>query len=412
MNFSGQSYISHIIKLLTATAQSNKVTPLEINELEDKLNDCKTLYTDGEDDYSTVALSSNPSSFSSNESAEEYFSIQPDPNQFIPISVLGSGSFGTVFLSEYKSTYYAIKKLPKNKIHEDQMPQIMAERNILLKLKDPFILRLHGTYQTPNELCFVTEVLEHGDLYCAIYDGNKLKHAECVFYAAGIIMGLEFLHSKKIVYRDLKPENIMIGTNGYPKIIDFGMAKQIPYIKTTEDGTERTYTKCHTLCGTPEYIAPEVILGKGYNSSADVWSLGVIIYEMIYKRTPFVDPGQKKDVVTNLFTNIVLCGKNGIDISKKIDGRTDGTSNARDLLTRIFSGEPNERLCGETPSSLFEHPYFLSSHITKEKIYNQELEAPILQPQFIGSDMETANPVDNYIGDQTIFKDFTFSWQF
>ena len=153
-------------------------------------------------------------------------------------------------------------------------------------------------------------------------------------------------------------------------------------------------------------------MGKGCNCTADIWSLGIVMYEMIYRRTPFSDPSQKEDLITKLFTNIVLCSKNGIDISKRIDGRTDGTPNARNLLTQLFSGDANERLCGQNPASLFEHPYFLSSEITREKIYNQEIEAPILQPQFIGSDMETAKPVEEYIGDQNIFNEFTSFWQF
>lgn len=408
VSFAKNNYISNIIKLLTLTTP-NKVLPVnDIYEIEDKLKNSKTEFTDS-DECSTVALSSNPSSFSSNESAEEYFSHNEynfTPNKFKYISVLGSGSFGTVVLAEYDKHEYAIKKIPKHKIIKEDVDQIMLEKKLLMQMDDPFVLRLYGTFQTNNELCFVTEPLEHGELWQAIHDGNKLTHEERVFYGACIVLGLDFIHSKSIVYRDLKPENIMIASNGYPKIIDFGLAKQLPYLKRGEDGIMRSYTKCYTLCGTPEYVAPELILGKGYDCAADIWSLGVMIYEMIFRRTPFIDHINKTDITT-LFTNIVLCGKNGILISKKTDQRTDGTPNARKLITQLLNGEKTERLgCNNTPRSLLNHPYFLSTKINVEDLYNQTIPAPIIQPLLIGSDLETLKDVEEYTGDQEMFKEF------
>jgi len=407
--FNNKNYISNFLKLLTLTSP-NRVLPVkeELYEMECKLNKNQTEFTDNED-CSTVALSSNPSSFSSNESAEEYYSNKEysfEPNKFKYISVLGSGSFGTVLLAQYESREYAIKKLPKNRITTEEFEQIMVEKKILMEMDNPFVLGLCGTFQTNNELCFVTEALEHGELWHAIHDGNKLTHEECVFYGACIVLGLDFIHSKNIVYRDLKPENIMIASNGCPKIIDFGLAKQLPYLKRGDDGFIRSYTKCYTLCGTPEYVAPEIILRNGYDGAIDVWALGVMLYEMIFRRTPFVDGKNEKDI-TVILTNIVLCGKNGIAISKKIDQRTDGTPNARNLITQLLNGDKIERLGkNNTINSLLNHPYFLSTNINFDDLYNQTIPAPIIQPLLIGRDIETLKDVEEYTGDQDIFKDF------
>jgi serine/threonine protein kinase len=418
--FAKNYYISHIMKLLSLT--TNKILPIDddLQKMEYKINNCTNEYTDT-DDYSTVALSSNPTSFCSNESMEDYFSKNEysfNPDNFKMISILGSGSFGTVFLAEYNADLenstmntktYAVKKLPKSKIHKDQMLQIMEEKNILINTNSAYTLKLYGTCQTNNELFFVTEVLEHGDLFNAIYHDERLSHEACVFYSAGIILGLDFIHRKKIVYRDLKPENIMIGANGYPKIIDFGLAKQLPYMKLCDDNVLRSCSKCNTLCGTPEYIAPEIILNKRYDSAVDLWALGVLIYEMICRRAPFLDDAHDKEYITKMFINIVHCGKNGIVLSKKIDNKTDGTENARKLISQLLSGIDGKTRIGKdgtATSTLLNHPYFLSKYIQSDDLYNQSIIAPIIQDKCIGKDIHAAKQVDTYNGDQEIFKDF------
>ena len=409
VKFANHNYINNILKLLRLSSP-NTVLPVEseLYELEDKINNCKTAFTDS-DDNSTVALTSNPSSFASNESAEDYYSTNTytfTPNKFKMVSVLGTGSFGTVFLAEYDNTHYAIKKLPKSKINKDEIEQVMLEKQILMSLSNPFILQLYGTYQTTDELCFITEVLEHGDLYSAIYDGDKLSHEACVFYSIGILLGIDYIHSNNITYRDLKPENIMITENGYPKIIDFGLARQLPYSRVTSTGEIRNYSMCHTLCGTPEYVAPEIILSKSYDYAVDLWSFGVLLYEMICRKTPFSGMVDKTDYITKLFTNITTCGRNGISISIRVDKKADGTSNARDLITQLLSGDKAQRygMNNNKPSDLLKHPYF--SCTAMNDIYNQTMEAPILQPQYIGSDISSAKKVKEFIGDQEIFSEF------
>jgi len=404
------NYISNIIKLLTLTSP-NKVLPTtnDFYDIEEKINNSKTEFTDN-DDCSTVALSSNPSSFSSDVSAEEHFinnTYSFIPNKFIMQSVLGKGSFGTVVLAKYETKMYAVKKLPKYRITRADFEQIMLEKQILMQMDTPFALRLYGTCQTNDELYFVTEALEYGDLFSIIYDGERLTHEECVFYGSCILMGLDFMHNKNIVYRDLKPENIMIDSNGYPKIIDFGLAKQLPYTKLLEDGTTRKHSKCHTLCGTPEYISPEIVTRKGYGTAVDIWAFGVLLYEMICRRTPFLEDEPEGDHMVKLLSNIVLCGKNGIIVSKKIDTMTDGTPNARNIITQLLSGDEFKRLGpNNTPIKLLSHPYFLSASIDSVDLYNQTIVPPSIPARYIGREIETLKDVDEYTGDQKIFKDF------
>jgi serine/threonine protein kinase len=410
VKFAKQNYIANIVKLLILI-NPNKVVPIdsELYDLEDKINNSKTEFIDS-DDCSTVGLSSNPSSFSSDESAEEYFSEKTysfNPENFNMISILGHGSFGTVCLAHYKTNkYYAIKRLLKKRINEENISQIISEKNILMKMDNPFILRLYGTCQTKDELFFITEVLDNGDLFNAIYEGDGLTHEACVFYSSCIILGLDFIHKKNIVYRDLKPENVMIGSNGYPKIIDFGLAKQLPYVNF-ENGIERTYSKCYTLCGTVEYSAPEIIVRNGYDNAVDIWAFGVLLYEMIFKTTPFIDKHpDSDDYIAKIFSNIVLCGQNGIVISTKMDKKTDDSPNARNLISQLLDGNKKNRF-GKytTPADLLKHPYFLSTSVNAEDLYKQIVPAPIIQPKYIGKEVETFT-IEEYHGAQDIFKNF------
>ena len=405
IKFAEKTLVTRIIELLNLT-NPKRVVPIdgEFDFIKEKLDNDNCAFTD-EQECSTVALSSNPTSFSSCESADEYFLTHTYsfvPNNFKMLSLLGSGSFGSVFLAEYaeNNNHYAIKKLPKSKIDKSQVGQIMDEKKILEQMNYPFVLQLYGTFQTDDELCFVTEVVDCGDLFSAIYYGDeRLSNESCVFYGACVTMGLEYIHQKNIVFRDLKPENIMIDSQGYPKIIDFGLAKQLPFTKMN-DGKIITYNKCRTLCGTPEYVSPEIILNREYDRAVDLWALGVMIYEMLFRRTPFVDDTNEKDI-TKIFTNIVYSGKNGIVISNKIDKRTDGTANARNLVTQLLNGDETKR---KGTASIIKHPYFATQNV--DDLYNRIVIAPIIQPQFEMMDISLAKPVARFVGDQKIFIEF------
>jgi len=228
--------------------------------------------------------------------------------------VLGSGSFGTVVMATNSSDskMYALKLLFKTVIVKTgQLRHVLDERNLLAEMNNPFICSYYGSYQTPDELVIVTEVLDGTDLWTIIYETPPYNRRRGLpfdivqFYAASILFGLSHIHEKGIVYRDLKPENIMTDEQGYIRIIDFGFAKMVPFVKTDPvTGESKVHAKTYTLCGTPEYLAPEFIFNLGHDQAADLWAYGVLIHEMVMGVTPFT-PSNQNDV-TQLFTNIAL----------------------------------------------------------------------------------------------------------
>lgn len=193
------------------------------------------------------------------------------------LCLIGKGQFGSVFLCTDKNKVeYALKTVPRGVIsHYDLAQNLILERKILLQLDHPMIIKLVKTFKDENRVCFLMEYVKGQDLFDVLRAINILKESESLFYSACLVLILEYLHSLKIIYRDLKPENVMVNYDGYLKLVDFGISRFLI------EG--RTYS----IIGTPHYMAPEVINGKGYNIQADYWSLGIIIYEMIYCNVPF-----------------------------------------------------------------------------------------------------------------------------
>uniref|UniRef100_A0A8C6WZG3 Protein kinase C n=1 Tax=Neogobius melanostomus TaxID=47308 RepID=A0A8C6WZG3_9GOBI len=245
-------------------------------------------------------------------------------NQLTFHKVLGKGSFGKVLLAELKgkNQYFAVKVLKKDVVlMDDDVECTMVEKRVLaLAWENPFLTHLYSTFQSKEHLFFVMEYLNGGDLMFHIQDKGRFDLNRATFYGAEIIVGLQFLHTKGIIYRDLKLDNVMLDKDGHIKIADFGMCRENVFgdVKAT------------TFCGTPDYIAPEILLGQKYTFSVDWWSFGVLVYEMLIGQSPF--QGDDED---ELFESI----------------RSDSphyprwiTKEAKSLLELLFERDPTRRL--------------------------------------------------------------------
>ncbi|XP_062401894.1 protein kinase C, delta b isoform X1 [Sardina pilchardus] len=245
-------------------------------------------------------------------------------SNFVFHKVLGKGSFGKVMLAELKGfgEYFAVKALKKDVVlMDDDVECTMVEKRVLaLAWENPFLTHLYSTFQTKEHLFFVMEYLNGGDLMFHIQDKGRFDLYRATFYAAEIICGLQFLHSRGIIYRDLKLDNVMLDRDGHVKIADFGMCKE----------NMLGENRATTFCGTPDYIAPEILLGQKYSFSVDWWSFGVLLYEMLIGQSPF--QGDDED---ELFESIRM------DVPHYPRWIT---KEAKDLLEKLFERDPTRRL--------------------------------------------------------------------
>ncbi|EHA99952.1 Serine/threonine-protein kinase N3, partial [Heterocephalus glaber] len=220
----------------------------------------------------------------------------PQLQDFRCLAVLGRGHFGKVLLVQFKGTgkYYAIKALKKQEVlSRDEVESLYCEKRILEavgRTGHPFLLSLLACFHTSSHACFVTEFVQGGDLMMQIHE-DVFPEPQARFYLACVVLGLQFLHEKKIIYRDLKLDNLLLDAQGFLKIADFGLCKEgIGFGDRTS-----------TFCGTPEFLAPEVLTQETYTRAVDWWGLGVLLYEMLVGECPF--PGDTEEEVFDCIVN-------------------------------------------------------------------------------------------------------------
>ena len=275
----------------------------------------------------------------------------------VKVRILGVGTFGKVWLVNSRTTgiSYALKMLAKREIiGHHQVEGVIREKNIMASLSHPFVVNLISTFQDDRSLYMLIELVQGGELFSIIHTETRdgIPNPNARFYAACILESLSHLHHRHICYRDLKPENVLIDRLGYGVLVDLGFAKIV---------MDKTYT----LCGTPEYLAPEIILSKGHDKGVDYWAFGVLIYEMLVGRSPFYSYGSDQ---VSLFKRIVQVKY----------GFPQGLVNdlAQDLITRLIVRRQANRFgcLARGDMDIRDHPWF--TVIDNDKLLNKKIPAP------------------------------------
>ncbi|KAL6074517.1 Serine/threonine-protein kinase Sgk2 [Balamuthia mandrillaris] len=285
------------------------------------------------------------------------------------LSVIGKGSFGKVMLVKKKDTgnIYAMKVLRKEAlIARKQVAHTKAERSILQKVQHPFIVTLHYAFQTKDKLYMILDYVNGGELFFHLKKEGRFPEERVVLYVAEIVSAIAHLHTLGIVYRDLKPENILLDSQGHVVLTDFGLSKEID----PQEGTQ-------TFCGTPEYLAPEVLKGQGHGVEVDWWSLGTLMYEMLTGLPPFYSQN------INIMYQKILAGELRYPsyVSKA----------AKSLLNGLLTRDVSKRLGSSGADAIKNHKFF--AKIDWQKLERREVE-PTFKPKVRGvADVSQIDPV-------------------
>ncbi|KAK7677768.1 Serine/threonine protein kinase, AGC [Cerrena zonata] len=285
-------------------------------------------------------------------------------DEFELITVIGKGSFGKVMQVRKRDTsrIYALKTIRKQHIVErGEITHTLAERLVLARVNNPFIVPLKFSFQSAQKLYLVLAFVNGGELFHHLQREQRFDEGRARFYSAELLLALEHLHELDVVYRDLKPENILLDYTGHIALCDFGLCK----LNMKDSDTTNTF------CGTPEYLAPEILYNQGYSKVIDWWTLGVLLYEMLSGLPPFFD--ENTDVMYQKILNDPLVF--GDEISPQ----------ARSILTKLLDRDPTRRLGVNGADEIKSHPFF-SQNIDFDKLLQKRI-----QPPFKPS---VASPVD------------------
>lgn len=290
-------------------------------------------------------------------------------DDFEMVKTVGTGTFGRVLLCRHNSTgdYFAMKILAiADVIRLKQVEHVRNEKAVLSHVRHPFIINLYWSYHDTTFLYMLFDFVSGGELFTYLRNAGHFTSSTSNFYASEIISALDYLHKRSIVYRDLKPENLLLDRDGHLKITDFGFAKRL---------TDRTWT----LCGTPEYLAPEIIQSKGHNKAVDWWALGILIYEMLSGYPPFFDENP-----FGIYEKI-LAGK--IEWPRHMDPV------AKDLIKKLLVQDRTKRLGNmkNAAEDVKRHRWFKT--LNWEDVFTRAIKPPIV-------------PKVSYDGDTDNFDDY------
>lgn len=311
-------------------------------------------------------------------------------DDFYLLKMIGKGSFGKVMLAKNKDDQkvYAIKVISKSSVKRSSkhkaalgnassphdINHIMAERNVLIRsVKHPFLIGLKWAFQTSEKLYFVTDYVNGGEIFFHLQKDCRFSELRARFYAAEITSALEYLHNSDIIYRDLKPENILLDSDGHIKLTDFGLAK--------ENFVKRNRGRTHTFCGTPEYLAPEILRKESYGFSIDWWCLGSVLYEMLVGLPPFYSKDTQEMFQKIQNEKLKFPPYVGIRSRSIISGLLH-----RSPYFRLGTGSNNT----SNPQAVKQHPFF--EGIDWEKLFRKEYKPPFVPNVKHSYDLRNIDP--------------------
>ncbi|BFZ53818.1 Serine/threonine-protein kinase [Savitreella phatthalungensis] len=316
------------------------------------------------------------------------------------LKVVGKGSFGKVMQVRKKDTnrIYALKTIRKlHIVSRSEVNHTLAERTVLAQINNPFIVPLKFSFQSPEKLYLVLAFVNGGELFHHLQREGRFSVWRSKFYTAELFCALECLHGFNVIYRDLKPENILLDYTGHIALCDFGLCK------LNMAATDKT----NTFCGTPEYLAPELLLGQGYTKVVDWWTLGVLLYEMLTGLPPFYDEN-----VQEMYRKI---------LEDPLRFPDDVDKDARHLLTGLLTRDPQRRMGAQGPADIKQHPFF--ADVDWRKLMAKKIQPPF-KPS-VESAIDTSNfdaeftseePMDSVVADshlsetvQRKFQDWSYN---